>query len=143
MAHDIVTEHEHIGLGEHVPIAAVLAAVAMLPRPVTLFVEGGSIVPAVRALLVCHEVDAGRGDLSGTIWPRSERFHVAVTDSLMDELQSLAETLAEPEVADHLVAYDAPGRIQLAAYDAGFDEIWVTRELPASVMEQITALAQS
>lgn len=143
MAREVVTEHDHACVGERVSLDAVLTCVAMLPRPVTLFVEGTSIVPEVTSLLARQQLDPGRRDLSGTIWPRSKRFHVAVTDPLMKELQRLGEKLAEPEIADHLVAYDASGRVQLAAYDAGSNEIWVAREVPASVMQQITALADS
>jgi hypothetical protein len=143
VAYQVVTEQEHVSLGERVPTAAVLAAVAVLPRPVTLFVEGTSLAQQVKSLLARHAAAPGRTDVSGTIWPRSQRFHVSVTDPLMEELQPLAETLAEPEVADHLVAYDASGGVQLAAYDAGFDPIWAARDLPPSVLEQIAVLARS
>jgi hypothetical protein len=61
----------------------------------------------------------------------------------MEELQRLAASLAEPEVLDHLVAYDASGRVQLAAYDAGSDPIWIARDLPPAVAREITGLATS
>lgn len=139
-----MTDQEHVCLGERVRLDAVLSAVSLLPRPVTLFVEGTSIAEEVQSLLARHEIAAGRSDLSGTVWPRSKQFHVSVTDSLMDELQRLAETHAEPEVLDHLVdTYDASGHVQLAAYDAGFDPIWIARNLPSSVAGQIAALSQS
>jgi hypothetical protein len=138
-----ITEQEHVCLGKRVPLPVVLAAVALLPRPVTLYVEGTSIAPAVRAALARHGVAPGRTDLLGTAWPRPKRFHVSVTDPLMEELQRLAESLAGPEVLDHLVAYDASGRIQLAAYDAGFDPIWIARDLPAAVAAQIAVEARS
>ena len=140
---EIVTDQEHVCLGKRVPLDAVLAAVSLLPRPVTLFVEGTSIADEVQSVLARHEIAPGRSDLSGTRWPRSQQFHVSVTDSLMEELQRLAETLAEPEVLDHLVAYDASGHVQLAAYDAGFDPIWIARDLPPSVARRIAVMAQS
>jgi hypothetical protein len=60
----------------------------------------------------------------------------------MEELQRLAASLAEPEVLDHLVAYDGSGSVRLAAYDAGIDPIWIARDLPAAVASEIAAVVR-
>jgi hypothetical protein len=132
----VVDEATFFNAGRVDDHVAILRAVGKaMPRPATVFIEGDSISEEVREFLRTHAVEAKRDDLSGTTWPRSQKFHVSLTDAFAEGLASLAERHAGPEICDHLVVYQ-DGVILLAAYDAGSDEVWLNRELSEVAMSQ-------
>ena len=87
-----------------------------------------------------HRTEATRGDLSGTIWPQPQTFHLPLTNEVGEALRLLGERFAQPEMCDHLVVYRDED-ILLSAYDAGIDIVWVSRALPTHILEQLRSLA--
>ena len=65
--------------------------------------------------------------------PRPRSFHVPVADAVMCGLADISERHAEPEVADHMVAYHDRG-VVLEWYDAGSDPIFVAKEIPEATV---------
>ena len=105
-----------------------------LPRPSVMFVEGTTIAPEVMALLEECSTDPGRDDLWGTVWPRSDGFHIPVTDENVRALAALAERHATPELCDHVTVYSGD-RILLLAHDVGSD-VWLSSDLAPGVVER-------
>ena len=113
-----------------------------LPRPAMLFVEGTSIAPDVKKLLDGRSVQPGRDDLWGTVWPRSDGFHIRVTDENMRDLLKLADHHATPEICDHLTVYCGE-RILLVAHDVGSDDVWLDGGLPPQAMARFRRVANA
>lgn len=135
----ICTDETHLELGKRVPLEVLWTVLELLPAGATVFVEGTSIAKDVGAFLTERSQAPERDDLSGTIWPRHEQFHVRLDRALVDGLRELDEHHAEPEMMDHLIVYDGE-HVLLAAYDAGMDPIMVSRALPADIRRRIEEL---
>ena len=108
----------------------------ILPLPANLCFEGTSISSDVQALFASSAVAPTLQIPPGTIWPKSRIFHVRATKQFLQQLASLAEKHAEPEVCDHFHAYkDAHGLMQW--YDAfSGDSLLVDAAVPeASVQD--------
>jgi hypothetical protein len=83
----------------------------------------------VAKYLGTHAIAQPEGKIErGTIWPRPKSFHVSISDAVMNGLAKISERHAEPEVADHMVAYHQQG-ILLEWYDAGLDPIYVSKQI--------------
>jgi hypothetical protein len=106
-----------------------------LPGDANVYLEG-SRNPAVVELLKAHPAAAVQKIQVGTLWPRTQAYHVANHDPLMAALTRLAATLATPELADHLVVYRGE-HVLVSAYDLGDEELWILRDMGE---EQIRAL---
>jgi hypothetical protein len=89
----------------------------LLPKPAYLVLEGTSIAQDVRELLEAAAIPARRHVPVGTIWPRPSTYHVPVSAPFLAALADLAAKHAEPELCDHLHAYD-DNRGLLQWYDA-------------------------
>ena len=141
MAELIVTEKTYVNLGEVQDVVPVLRALADVGA--TLFLEGTSTHKAVAAGLSGYEVDPTTPlDLSGTPWPIPTARHLALTGELVGFLASSLERHASPEVFDHLVVY-RDAEVLLAAYDAGQDDVWVSRQLDGRILASVRAAADS
>ena len=112
-------------------VALFLRALAGLaPSASTLYLEGGSPPPAVRAYLEERAAKDICAVQMGTIWPRPAQFHMPATRDNLLGLAELAEGCAAPEIAVHLHAY-AGGEVLLEWHDAFFDDpIYISNAAP-------------
>jgi hypothetical protein len=78
----------------------------LLPGSATLVFECCGFAPDVRDLLRAAAIAPRRLVPLGTAFPRSEVFHVPASVSFLGAFADLAATHAEPELCDHLHAYD-------------------------------------
>lgn len=98
-----------------------------LPRDATLYIEGPRNT-AVINVLVKNPARARQKIQVGTLWPRAAAYHVPNDEQLIEHLIELAERMASPEIADHLVVYRGE-QVLVSAYDVGDEEVWVSRDL--------------
>lgn len=102
---------------------------SLVPKGSVLYIENTRFDRDVNEFLVPRAVEAPRGLVrAGTIWPKPKFFHVPITQPDMQGLAELSERHAEPEVADHMVVY-RESTILLEWYDAGFDPIFLSKEI--------------
>lgn len=103
------------------------------PHATTFFAEGTSIEQDVRE---CYRSYAEEGAfLPGeqTAWPRSEKFRCEFTERLINELASLSERHAEPELLDHLFVYKDNEPL-LEWHDAFDNVILISRSIHEEVV---------
>jgi len=67
----------------------------------------------------------------GTIWPKSQVFHVPATNDNLRILSELTEHYAEPEVAEHFHVY-CDDYVLIDWYDAFDDPIYVSKKFSES-----------
>jgi hypothetical protein len=92
--------------GGNVDPADVFRALRCLAAEATsLFLEGTSIADDVRRFLEHHREAGPYVPARQTIWPATERFRVPATAEVLEGLAELAESHAQPEIADHLFLY--------------------------------------
>lgn len=95
------------------------------PQTTTLFFEGTSIQPAIKATLAAH-AEAGP-HLPGrqTIHPVSSIFRCKASASLFARLEALSTQHAVPEISDHVYAFQ--GQIELVGFpDFCANEIYLS-----------------
>jgi hypothetical protein len=107
----------------------------LLSFPVYLRFEATGMAPDIRALLQSHSVDPALKIASGTLWPKPSVFHVMTSEDFMRDIVGLAGSHAEPEICDHLHAYD-PGVLLLQWYDAFIDPLLVAGSIPESSLQK-------
>lgn len=114
--------------------------VDLLPTPAYLVFEGTSIAHDVCQLLQPAAIAPRRHIPVGTIFPRPVAYHIPVSPSFLVAMADLAAKHAEPEICDHLHAYD-DSRVLLQWYDA-FDSSMVVDDSIAeeSLLEFCDAL---
>ena len=105
----------------------------VMPKDAVLYVEGTSIAPDVAAFLDERKAGDPQAIEPGTIWPKPAVFHLPLGGTNLVELREIAESHAEPEVADHLVVYRGR-QVLLWAHDAGAGYVELSRALPAGVV---------
>ncbi len=104
----------------------------LVPAGTILYIENTGFWADVAQYLGGHAVAQPERKIErGTILPRPKYFHVPITAAVMSGLAEIAERHAEPEVADHMVAYHEPG-ILLEWYDAGVDPIFASKDIAES-----------
>ena len=85
---------------------ALLELTKLLPAGQTFFLEGIATVPLIASYLEARPAADLIEVRSGTIWPRGRSFHMPMTEENMAGLVELMDHVAEPEVGDHLHAYN-------------------------------------
>jgi hypothetical protein len=70
-----------------------------------LFLEGSSQPPAVQQVLAKHRIPGEYLPERQTIWRPPEEWRLPCTADVLGELARLAESHAEPELADHVFIY--------------------------------------
>jgi hypothetical protein len=128
-------EERALDLGRVRDLYALLAAVEVLPEGSVLYVEG-TRAPDIAAFLASHLSAERQLIRRGTVWPRPKIFHLPITPSNLQQFRELADRHAEPEICDHLVVYRGD-QVYLAAYDAGFGHVYVSRDLPPETIENL------
>jgi hypothetical protein len=106
-----------------------------MPGDAVLYIEGTSIDAAIRDFLERRSVQEPPLIETGTLWPRPGTFHLPLSASYLADLRSMAASLAEPEIADHLVVYRGVD-VLLWAHDAGGGYIRLARSLPQDVVDR-------
>ncbi len=69
----------------------------------------------------------------GTIWPRPQAFHMALTTECLEGLARLAEQHIAPEIADHLHVYRGT-EVLLEWYDFPTDPFCVSKAISAEAI---------
>jgi hypothetical protein len=129
-----LNEHEAINLGRVRDLEALLRGIEdAMPQDAVLYVEGTSIASEVKDFLSANATSPTAFVTRGTAWPRPKSFHIPVTPALVGRLREFAECHAAPEMCDHLVVY-RDGEVLLSAYDAGWETVWVRRDLPEDAL---------
>lgn len=132
----VLDEADAVNLGHVDDLYALLRAIdEAMPPDSILYVEGTSITPDVRQYLAARQADERVKVSKGTVWPKPVTYHLPLVGDNLSRLRALAERHAEPEICDHLVVYKN-GRVLLTAYDAGADEVWLRRDLPADTLRR-------
>lgn len=125
----VLDEADAVNVGHVDDLYALVTAIdEAMPRGSILYVEGTGIARDVRQYLAARQADERVEVSRGTAWPKSVTYHLPLIGDHLSTLRALAERHAEPEICDHLVVYEN-GRVLLAAYDAGADEVWLRRDL--------------
>jgi hypothetical protein len=107
-----------------------MALADVLPSGVTLYIEGTSISPIVAAYFSDRPADKPVPIRKSVIWPRPKAYHMPMTAENVAGLAQLMESLAAPEVADHVHAYKGT-TAYLIWYDAWFDSpLYLRKDIP-------------
>ncbi len=116
----------------HIVYADFLASLpSHFPESTTLFVEGSTISPDVRAALELHVEHGAFLPGANTIWPRSEKFRCKYSVALINTLILLSSAHAEPELFDHFSLYRHAAFL-LYWPDALNNAMWLSPELSES-----------
>jgi hypothetical protein len=94
--------------------------------------------------ILCFELGIPKGELKdffltnsiperinipkGTLWPKSQVFHVPATNEILRKLSELAEHYAAFEVAEHFHVY-CDGQVLIDWYDAFDDPMYVSKKI--------------
>jgi hypothetical protein len=110
----------------------------LFPSGAVLYVEGTSIARDVQDFLrsKCPEKTTKVG--MGTIWPRPQTFHMALTPENVSGLAKLAQQHALPEVCDHLHVYKE-NQVLLEAHDIADQCVSLSGNFSADRMKQLCA----
>ena len=99
----------------------------ILPQRSVLYFEDGSPNGELKAFLDRTGMDDGPSVIPGTVWPKPRVDRVPATAANLDELASLTEHCAEPELAIHCHVYrDREVLIQWC--DAFSDPMFVSKQ---------------
>lgn len=100
--------------------------------------EGTSINDEVMKF---YKSNAGRVALNiprGTIWPKSDVFHVPVNKKSIASLRDFFSRLAIPEICDHFIVYEG-NRILLEAHDFGNNPLYFHKGIPEGKVERLAS----
>ena len=96
-----------------------LSAVSyLLTTDSILYFEGVSISKDVMKFFETNKVSPRVRIESGTLFPKPSMFHLPYNSESVDQLRALSRVHAQPELFDHLMAYE-DNSIILAAHDFG------------------------
>jgi len=98
---------------------------SVLPADAVLYFEGGTPDQEISAFLATYAVPERAHVAFGTIWPRPKVAHVPVSEEVFDQLVSMMERHAEPELAIHFHVY-RESEVLLQWYDAFSLPIWLS-----------------
>lgn len=121
---------DSVALGRVSDLAQLLRAIADIARDSHyIYLEDPASKEVVTFLEKRKETPAPLEIERGTLWPRPRVFHLRASHDNICELIAFADRMADVEVAEHLVLYDAK-TILLEAYDVGDAYVRVHRSLP-------------
>lgn len=107
----------------------------VLPPDSVLYFEGASIADEIQTFLRNHLVNKPCPVQGGTIWPRPMKFHVQFASSDAENLASLSERYATPEICDHFHCYKNE-KVVLQWFDAWDEPIGLSADISeTSVIE--------
>ncbi len=102
---DINTSHHWVVKGLEQPIPFFSQLPNLLPGDAILYFEGTGIVPEVGTFYLANEAQNPVAVVRDTIVPVPEVYHVKFSQHVTAGLSSLAEKYANPELLDHIKAY--------------------------------------
>jgi hypothetical protein len=94
----------------------------LLSEQGVIALEGSSIHPEVKQKLRPHVIASALEIRPGTLYPTPEWIHIRATTDALTTLNELVNTLAGPEICNHLYAYER-GTLLLEWHDAFDDSI--------------------
>ncbi len=100
----------------------------------TLFIEGTSIAMDVMKFYKENLEEGEYLPPAGTIFPKSTKLRCKFSLNFVNELSSVAEHYAEPELLDHVHVYkdDKPLLIWMDAFS---DTIYISKEIPKDTID--------
>jgi len=111
----------------------------LLPTGSTLYLEGSSTAGVIDEYLRDHPAEHTTEVPRGTIWPRSTVYHMPMTSENVSGLAALMDTVAEPEVCNHLLAYQGT-TAYIIWYDAFYkSHLYLRKEVPESEVQRLCA----
>lgn len=129
-------EHDDmIDIGYVGDFYALLRAVEVLPKDAVLCLEGTATAADVVAFVEARRRPDPPSVEPNTLWLTASSVSSSPEGTNLQELCSLAERHAEPEVADHLVVY-RDDWVLLWAHDAGADHVRLSRRIPKDTLDQ-------
>lgn len=137
MTYRLRYEHDDmIDIGYVGDFYALLRAVEVLPKDAVLCLEGTTTAADVVDFVKARQRPDPPSVEPNTPWPTPHHFHLPLDGTNLQELCSLTERHAEPEVADHLVVY-RDDWVLLWAHDAGADHVRLSRRIPKDTLDQL------
>ena len=115
---DINTPHHWVVEGLTQPIPFFSQLPNLIPTDANLYFEGTSIVPEVGTFFLANEAQNPVTVIRDTLAPVPEVYHIKFSQSAVAELCKLAEKYAQPELFDHIKAYQ--GQTLLFAFHDAF-----------------------
>lgn len=109
-----------------------------VPDGSTLYIENDTFTPDVEEYLKGLAVQDAIVVARGTIWPKTRKYRIPITQANMVGLAQISERHAEPEVAAHMVVYRGSA-ILLEWYDAGDDPIYLSKEIEEEKVKTLTS----
>ncbi len=113
----------------------------VVPRGSVMYAEGQP-ADEIRAFLMEHGASVRQRVWRGTFFPEPECFHLAIERDNLTRFRKIADKYAEPEIAYHLVVYDADG-VLVSAYDAGDDNVGLSARLGEAAIQQFKIIAEA
>lgn len=101
----------------------------ILPADSILYFEGGSPDRTLLDFFNAHAVPEHSHVAVAILWPRTTCYHVPATPQNIAELTVLAESHAEPDLAEHFHAY-RDGKVLLQWHDAFGDPMLLDGGIP-------------
>ncbi|MEN3312164.1 MAG: hypothetical protein V7645_1493 [Actinomycetota bacterium] len=131
-----LNEKESVILGFVSDFYALLGAIdETMPNNSVLCLEGTSVASDVAVFLEQRQASERPAIKANTLWPKPRLFHLPLADTNLNDLRSLAENHAEPEIADHLMVYRDRSAL-LWAHDAGSGYVALSRSLPEGTIQR-------
>lgn len=106
-----------------------------------IYIEGTSIDKGVLKTLDQYSTNKQPLVKSGTSWPESDKLHLTLTPSLVDELIRISETHAVPEYADHVVIYG--DEVVLEAYDFASSPYRIAGQFEEALIVKFSTISKS
>src|SRR4051812_43521155 len=133
----IIPSSDAVSLGYVRNVQLLLAAIdEAIQDGSILYIEGTSIAPEIRTYLESHQAPWQAPFPPGTIYPIPERFALVLLGTNLADLRRIADHYPAPEVCDHLAVCRGTSTL-LSAPDAGFDEVFVSSELPPATITRL------
>lgn len=100
----------------------------LVPEGSTLYIENTTFTPDVEDYLKGLMIEDGVEVARGTIWPKPRIYRIPIAQTHLFGLARISAQHAEPEVAEHMIVCSG-SVILLEWYDAGFDTIYLSKEI--------------
>ena len=111
---------------------------SLLPENSILYLEGGEHPKAFRSFLKTRSLEPQVRISLSTVFPKPYFIHLPLLNDTVCELARMADSLAEPEICDHLHCY-RDETILLSWYDAFFDPLMVSHSISESLVGSFAA----
>ena len=105
----------------------------LLPDGSVLYLEGGKHPKAFRSFLKQRSLEPQVRISQSTVFPKPYVIHLPLFGNTVDELVVFADSMAEPEICDHLHCYRGE-TILLSWHDAFFDPVLISPSVSESAV---------